>query len=266
MVSVADLRRAFRDIEDAAPSTDSPQTRPATSETRSTLRCPPGTASDSQAATTVLFVGCVGSAGASTTALAVATVLGSARVVECCPVTVSGLCWASSAELGAVGKGWLRGHRDGVVVERRADQIERPEDLPQPAPAPTEVDWTLLDYPAGIGALVRAEGWLGDLARTTPTVVAVTRPTVPGMRRLESVIELLGESRCLPVLVGAEKRWPKPAVQAMGPQTRALHAEHRLVALPFVLSLAVHGLTPEPLPSLLLAAASQLVTLLKGRL
>lgn len=261
MVSVEDLRRAYRAATSTEPARHGLS---AASEVRPADTRPSGTATTST--TTVLVVGCLGSAGASTTALALATVLGSARVVECCSVASSGLCAASSAELGAVGDGWLRGSRDDVLIERRADRLDPPATLPQPPPAPAAATWTVLDCPRDVDAVLAADGWLGDLARTLPAVVVVTRPTVPGMRRLETAIDLIGDDRAVPVVIGVEKRWPKPAVQAMGPATRALHGAGRLVALPHIPSFAVLGLTPEPLPAALLTSTAALVTVLKGLL
>ena len=64
-------------------------------------------------------IGCVGSCGASTIALALAgSAAFPARVVECSSVTASGLVAASTAELGLHESGWTRGTRDGVLLER----------------------------------------------------------------------------------------------------------------------------------------------------
>ena len=77
----------------------------------------------------IAVVGCAGSVGASTVALAIGTVWpGSARVVECCPAGVSGLAAAPTAELGRHRSGWLVGRREGLVIDRVADgRVEAPQ-------------------------------------------------------------------------------------------------------------------------------------------
>jgi hypothetical protein len=70
----------------------------------------------------LLVIGCAGSSGASTIALALASAAAApARVVECSSVTASGLAAASTAELGPHESGWTRGTRDGVLPVDRAD-------------------------------------------------------------------------------------------------------------------------------------------------
>lgn len=72
-------------------------------------------------------IGCAGSCGASTIALALAYAAAvPARVVECSSVTASGLAAASTAELGPHESGWTRGTRDGVLLERASDVLEHP--------------------------------------------------------------------------------------------------------------------------------------------
>ncbi|MBK8446127.1 MAG: hypothetical protein IPL41_05385 [Micropruina sp.] len=65
------------------------------------------------------------------------------------------------------------------------------------------------------------------------------------------------------VVIGS-KRWPKALEQAASPAVRRLRAEGRLFCLPTVPGLAMAGLTPEPLPAAIVAAASDLVTFWKG--
>lgn len=212
----------------------------------------------------VVVVGCLGGAGASTVALGLATSAGTARVVECCTVAASGLAGASSAELGVIADGWVQGSREQVLIERRGDRVEGPSRCP--APTATTVPLTILDCAWDVDLLTASHGWLGTAVREAPVVAAVTRPTVPGLRRLEAALGLLGPRRTLAVVVGIEKRWPKPVEQALGPHARELRAVGRLVGLPHDPNLAVSGLTPEPLPTAVLAGCSALLDLSKGSL
>lgn len=209
----------------------------------------------------VLVCGCGGSTGTTTVALALATVAGTARVVETCGGTASGLAYAASAELGSAERGWLQGGRGGVVIERRADPIASPERLP--TPAHTALALTIVDSSWEVADLLASPGWLGHLARSAPTVVLVARATVPGLRRLEAALELVGESRALAVTVGA-KHWPRPVGQSAGAAVRRLTAGERIVHIPEVSSLAISGLTPDPLPPTITRPAQALLNLLEG--
>ena len=125
---------------------------------------------------------------------------------------------------------------------------------------------TVLDCGWDVDLLVSDDGWLGATIRNVSAAVVVTRPTVPGMRRLEAAIGLLGPERVHAVVVGAEKRWPRPLEQALGTSGRALRAEGRLIGLPHDPILAMEGLTPEPLPAPILAGCSAVLTMLEGKL
>lgn len=210
-------------------------------------------------------VGCLGGAGASTVALGIASAAEDARVVECSTVAASGLAGASSAELGVSPDGWVHGSRGPVLVERRGERIESPAHCPTPSLASNKA-LTVLDCGWDVDLLVGDAGWLGAAIRNVPTVVVVTRPTLPGMRRLEAAVGLLGLGRVCGVVVGVEKRWPRPVEQALGPFGRALRAEGRLIGLPHDPTLAMEGLTPEPLPAPILAGCSAVLTLLEGSL
>ena len=204
----------------------------------------------------LLVAGCMGSAGASTIALALATVAGDARVVECCTVASSGLCGAASAELGTV-DGWVWGRRGQVVIERRGDRIASVAELPLPAASTKPV--TVLDSSFDIDVLAADAGWLGEVFRTAPQVVLVTRGTLPGLRRLDAAVELAGADRVVAVVVGLGKRWPKALEQALTPTLSQLRVNDQLVRVPPVSALALDGLTPEPLPAAITAAVADIV-------
>lgn len=212
----------------------------------------------------VAVVGCLGGAGASTVALGLASAGADARVVECCTVAASGLAAASSAELGVSPEGWVQGSRGPVLVERRGERIASPAHCP--APRVTTRTLTVLDCGWDVDLLVGDDGWLGATFRNVPAAVVVTRPTVPGMRRLEAAVGLLGLDRVCGVVVGVEKRWPRPVEQTLGPSGRALRTEGRLIGLPHDPILAMEGLTSEPLPVPILAGCSAVLNLLEGNL
>jgi len=182
LMSLDDLRRAYR-VTQTAPENHRPMVaRPAVA------RWMPST--DERV---VLVCGCGGASGVTTVALALATVAGRARVVETCGGTASGLGYAATAELGVADRGWLRGTRDTVVVERRSDSSGSPDGLP--APAASGLPLTIVDSSWDVVALLASSGWLGELSRTTPCIVLVTRATIPGLRRLSTAVELVGDAR-----------------------------------------------------------------------
>lgn len=212
----------------------------------------------------VAVVGCLGGAGVSTVALGIASAAGDSRVVECCTVSSSGLAGVSSAELGSTPDGWVQGSRGPLVVERRGERMAGPAHCPIPSPTTREL--TVLDCGWDVDLLVADVGWLGAAVRETPAVVVVTRPTLPGLRRLEAAVGLLGADRVYVVVIGVEKRWPRPLEQALGSYGRALRSEGRLLGLPHDPTLALEGLTPDPLPVPALAGCSAVLTLLEGSL
>lgn len=210
----------------------------------------------------LLVVGCMPGVGTSTVALALASHAEDARLVECATVGSSGLCAATSAEMGTV-DGWLQGSRGPLLIERRGDQVSSLSQLP--TPAATARPWTVLDCSWDVGVLATDLGWLGHLARTLPEVVLVTRPTVPGMRRLDMALAVLGEERVHVVVVGVDRRrWPKSVEAASSPTVRQLRASGRVLSVASCPALSVGGLSPDPLPDAAMAGIADLFTALKG--
>jgi hypothetical protein len=209
-------------------------------------------------------VGCLAGAGTSTVALGLATAAGDARVVECCTVAASGLAAASSVELGITADGWVQGARDTVLIERRGDRVRSIAACPAPNAATKAL--SILDCSWDVDLLVADNGWLGTTVRTLSGVVLVTRPTIPGLRRLEAAVESLGAQRVHAVVVGVQRRWPRHVEHGLGPSSRELRTAGRLIGLPSDSVLAVNGLTPEPLPVPIVQACSALLTSLKGSL
>lgn len=210
----------------------------------------------------VLVVGAMGGAGGSTVALALASCAGYARVVECCTVASSGLAGATIAEMGVSPDGWVQGTRNELLIERRSDRVAGLESFPAPSPATKPL--TVLDVSVDVDLLAASPGWLGQLARTLPSVVVVSRPTVPGLRRLEAAVSVLGHDRVHAVLTCALRRWPRQLEQQLGPSSRRLRAEGRLTGLPQDPRFLVEGITTDPLPAGLLAAAEPVLRILRG--
>jgi len=196
----------------------------------------------------IVVGGCVGSAGATTVALAIATASGHrVRLIECCPSNLSGLIAASTAELGEE-DGWRLGRRDGVRIERQGT------DEPQlPTPLVTASELTVLDLGT---STVTAWPMLPH-----ESIVLVTRGSVPGLRRLEALLNL--HPAAVAAVVGPPvKRWPKVLTHAVGVRTLALIDEGRLIGVPFDRALAVTGLTPDPLSVPLVKAGGRILAAL----
>ena len=212
--------------------------------------------------TPLVVIGCLGSAGTSTVALALAAASEHARVIECAPGACSGLAGAATAELGTLADGWLAGRREDLGILRRADQVPAPDDLPLPPDG--EAGVTVVDCWWEVRQSLHAAGWLGDLLRSCGRVVLVTPASIPGFRRVEICLGMLGPPRCWVTVTGAPKRRSEaPLDRWVGPLTEQVREDGRLVRFPFVPQLAVSGITSEPLPKSLQVAASEL---LKGLL
>ena len=214
----------------------------------------------------VLVCGAAPAVGTSTVALALASeVPGEARVVECCTPAASGLAAASSAELGEAADGWVRSERDGVRIERRRDRVSSAKLLPVPIAA-AAAGWTFLDCSWDVDALLAGGGWLAAQATVSPAVVVVSRATVPGLRRLDTAVGLLGNQRVVAVVVGVGRRWPRVVEQSASLAVRRLMAADRVVSVPAEASLALTGLTPDPLPAAVVAAGARVLERVEGLL
>ncbi len=258
-VSVDELKRAWRAVQEGRFRAVGHTRRPTgdASETHPVGRTVPGRV--------LPVVGCVGSSGASTVSLALATAAGAARVIECCTVTASGLAAASTAELGRTGSGWARGRRGRVLIERTDEMLAGPGEVPDPLVAESASAWTILDVGWELGQVLGAPGWLGGQVRSAPTVVAVTSPTAAGMRRLEGALALLAGTRVVAAVVGsARRRWPRGLEHAIGVLGREVDRRGDLLVVPRDKALAVRGLDSIPLPASLLSSAAALLRLVDG--
>ncbi|WP_109472416.1 hypothetical protein [Ornithinimicrobium cavernae] len=209
-------------------------------------------------------LGCHGGAGTTTLAVALATASDvPARVVEASSLLATGLAGCATAEFGRSGPGWLRGTRDGVLLEHSSDVLATPADAPVPGAAEDAVSLTVLDAGWEAGALFLSDGWLPRAVFAGPGLVLVTTATVPGMRRLEGVLHLLGEDlEPLVAVTGRRRRkWPREVTHAMGDRTRRIDDAEAVVDVPHDAALATSGLDGSPLPAGVLAAATQILRL-----
>lgn len=213
----------------------------------------------------VPVVGSAGSCGATTVAIAIASAVGGpARVVECAPVSATGLAAASTAELGADQCGWTRGSRDQVLLDRARTLRVRPTEVPHPSPV-TGPMVTVVDVAHPADQLLADDSWLSRLLAHAPLLVVVGRVSVPGLRRVESCLDLLDAKRTVIALLGPPlRRWPREVIHGTGLLTAARLAEGRFVEVPEDRMLAIRGLTPAPLPGPLVAAATSLLHLTEG--
>lgn len=220
-LSLADLRSAFLDLSDTV------ATPPVSTGELS------GHPADSF---TVSVMGVSGGAGATTVALAVAEALDAARLYELASVFASGLASASSRELGVRG-GWNLGVRSDLVVARRVD----PD--------------TAIDTVAGV-VVLDAGPWTEALADTTGVLVVVAPCSVPGIRRLDAILQERDPSCVIPVLTRVPGKVPRAVLGAASPLLRAVLGHRRVHLFPECRDLAISGVTAEPLPRLLQRSAA----------
>jgi hypothetical protein len=214
---------------------------------------------------TIAVIGCAGSVGASTVALAAGLAAASpVRVIECCSVTASGLAAASTAELGLHPTDWRQGKRDHVLLERASDVLAGVDEVPLPTVAQNGTQLTILDIGWEAGQLLATDCWLAEAVRAADQVVLVTTATVPGMRRAGVAMDLLAgywqpEQIALAVRGPRRKKWPRGLAYAGGPAVRRALVADRCVEIPEDRELAVNGLDSRPVPTPLISAARQLL-------
>ena len=206
-------------------------------------------------------LGAHGQSGASTLTLALALAAEPARVVECVSPAASGLVAASTAELGATDDGsWLRGTRGDVLIERHAAPATVPLDVARPGEPGRSVSLTVVDVGWAPAHVVGGSSWLCGLVRGADCVVLCAVGTVPGLRRLEATLALLPDQNIVAAVLGPPpRRWPKQVAASAGSLTRRLVADDRVVAVPEVAAVRVAGITTDPVPRALLAAAEEVL-------
>ncbi len=184
-------------------------------------------------------------AGASTVALAIsdAAVADGRQVhlIDRAHPFRSGLVAAASEELGTdVTGAWRRGLRPGVTIDRRATDVESGDWPAVPAGEGPRVTVVDLGVPAPTDHLMSGAA---DRVR----LVAVCRPTVPGVRLTEQLLDQLARQSVVVAAVGPS-RWPGEVTATLGSRLCALRAAGRVIAVPTDRRLEVTGLTSSPLP------------------
>lgn len=207
-------------------------------------------------------LGTGGGSGATTLALALATVAGPSRVIECCSMSATGLAEAATAELGVDTDGWSNGTRDHVTVSRSTALFTGPAEVP----TPTALDapgLDVLDVGWSLHHLQAATGWISEQLLKAPVVVVTATASVPSLRRLENTVTDLPASTTalLAVRSCGSKRLPAHVRSAIGPATRARITDGCWVEIPHEKDLAERGLSGTPLPRSLLTAAHQIAQL-----
>ncbi len=214
----------------------------------------------------MVVLGCEGSCGASTLAVAVAMATeGTARVIEGCSAATSGLAEACTAELGIAGS-WRRGTREQVVIERVAEALIHPGQTPLPAEPDRQVPLTVVDPGWPAATVLSTQGWMSHLVLSGVPVVLVARATVPGIRRLETVLHMIPGGTVQGAVLGPRvKKWPQAVTHSVGPKVSSLLKAGGLVTVPVDRHLAATGLNPEKqLPSGVLRTAQALTHISVG--
>jgi len=195
-------------------------------------------------------------AGATTVALALSDAAAASgrlvHLVDTARSSRSGLAAAASEELGTdVTGAWRRGLRTGVTIDRRATN-EALDGWPT-NPGRDRSALTVVDL-----GLANRDGVTCPTADRTQLVVF--RPTVPGVRLTEQLLDQLGRARVVIAAVGPS-RWPGEVMASVGPRLRELRAAGRVVSVPTDRRLQITGPTSSPLPRSLRSAGRSLLEL-----
>jgi len=197
----------------------------------------------------IVVVSAHAGAGASTVALGLADAAAAdgtpVRLIDCAAAAESGLADAASEVVGIDRTGqWYRGRRGTVTIHHAADATLL---------GAAGCGLTVIDSgPAGPGG----PGVLGDAVG----VVLVCAATVPGLRQAEAALGAITG----PVVLAAvgPRKWPGVVTASLGPTAAALRRDGRLVRVPLDRRLAATGLTGDPLPRRVVAAARAVLQLL----
>ncbi len=262
LLSVAEIQQAFRDLRARTPSEAATVRAP---EQVQVEERPTGPGGGSQPAPTpgadldptwVSVVAAHAGAGASTVALAIADAAAAAgratHLIETAHPTRSGLVAAANAELGLDASGaWRRGNRGQVTIDRRAGN-----DSPRGWPIAATPDDGLVVVDLGLPT----PDTVTRLATSGGRIVVVCRPTVPGVRLAEQLLNAI-TSPVIVASVGAGK-WPGEVNASLGPRLRELRANNAVVPVAADRRLEVTGPTNSPLPKPVATAGRSLLGLI----
>jgi hypothetical protein len=203
-------------------------------------------------------------AGASTVALALGIAVAernwSPQLIECSTPEQSGLAAATDTELGTNEAGWRFGTRGCLTVHRPATTyVAGAPTLPDRRATPVPTSVLILDPACWSTALAMDTSWASGVPRTAQMVL-VLRASVPGVQAAERILARLAGRTPLVAVLGPA-RWPGVVTASRGPLLRGAAEEGRIVPLPVDDHLAVTGLTADPLPKAVLAAARVLAGL-----
>lgn len=203
-------------------------------------------------------------AGASTIALALADVTDATgarvRLLDAAAPAWSGLLGSTMTELGAA-EGWRRGRRGtNVLIDRVADPLEIPAQVPIPRLV-EGIDLTILDTGWSMRELAAAYG--GWVAATPARVeVLVTRAHTLALGQTEAALTELASAmaagRVLVVVVG-QSRWNERDLSAAGPRLREVNDQDAVLFAPHLAPKALPGLGTEALPKQLINSAQRLL-------
>jgi hypothetical protein len=215
-------------------------------------------ASDEPKAGRIAVLAAHAGAGASTVALVISDAAAAdgrrVHLVDTAHPFRSGLVAAASEELGIdVTGAWRRGQRTGVTIHRRATDTA-PGRWPDP---PVGDDPALTVADLGLAAPETLLRLAADRSRP----VVVCRPTVPGVRLTEQLLDQLAWQSVVVAAVGPS-RWPGEVMASLGSRLRVLRAAGRVVPVPMDRRLQVTGPTSSPLPRTLRAPGRSLLELL----
>jgi hypothetical protein len=233
---------------------------------RESLRPQAADGGRAQIHTSIAVSGAFPGSGATTAAVALADSAANQRrsveVIELASPTRSGLVSAADAELGLdAGAEWIRARRGDILMWRLACPVSSMAEAP---PLPTrglvpglrivDTGWSWPDV-----LLAKGSG-TGRQVALMPLVL-VSRATVPGIRRMESLLRSAATAPAAVVIVGPT-RWA-PAVEAtVGASLRELDRSGRVVRLPSEPLVEIQGITPSLMPKKLVTAARKLLALL----
>ena len=204
---------------------------------------------------TIFVRGVGGGVGASVCALAIAEAKATnVRLIEACPISRSGYRVAGSGELGNDANGWRRATRQRVLIERPTVDAGPPHSF---------TGTTIVDVPWDTES-PRALA-LTALSEQNSCTVLVARATIPSLMALELALTEISPTMVV-VLGPPVKKWPKQLKHFTTVESiKSLLTEQLLIAMPLDQTIAVTGVTDQPLPHGLIEAGAHILDQLKMR-